>query len=459
MSQPIPRPAGLPLLGNVLDVQPSNTWASLKRLAERHGEIFQLTVLGRTIVFVASVALAQELCDERRFRKYVGGPVVEIRDAVHDALFTAYDDEPNWGVAHRIIAPRLQPAALALRFDEMRDIAAELLAVWKEARAPVEPFADLSRLGLETTTFTLGGLRLGCLTGPEHPMLRAMEDATAEAVLRPTRPALVNWLLHRGKWRAAIATLRAYAADVVRHRRANPTDRQDVLAAMLAARDPLTGRTLTDSQVVDQFASMPIGSSTAPCLLASALFLLLRNPDAAAKARAELDAVVAPGAPLQHEHLARLPYVEAVLRESLRLSFAAPGFNIEPVPRADKRDRTPVLLAGGKYRIAHDQPVIVVMAGVNRDAAVFADPLAFCPERMAGDAFAQLPPGAKIWFGNGKRECIGRHYAWQWSLLVLAMMLREVDFDMDDAAYELEMDGWFNVRPVGFRVRVKARGA
>lgn len=47
-------------------------------------------MLGKTIVFVASAALAEELCDERRFRKYVGGPIVEIRYAVNDSLFTAY---------------------------------------------------------------------------------------------------------------------------------------------------------------------------------------------------------------------------------------------------------------------------------------------------------------------------------------------------------------------------------
>lgn len=71
-------------------VDPSNTWASLKTLSEKYGEIFQINVLGKTIVFVAGAALAEEVCDEKRFRKYVGGPIVEIRYAVHDALFTAF---------------------------------------------------------------------------------------------------------------------------------------------------------------------------------------------------------------------------------------------------------------------------------------------------------------------------------------------------------------------------------
>lgn len=116
-----------------------------------------------------------------------------------------------------------------------------------------------------------------------------------------------------------------------------------------------------------------------------------------------------------------------------------------------------MLLGGGKYQIAHNQAMIIVMAGVNRDPAVFEKPLAFRPERMMSEAFGRLPAGAKRWFGSGKRECVGKHYAWQWTMTVLAMMLRKVDFEPVDAEYELEQDGWFNVRPIGFQVRVKAR--
>lgn len=42
------------------------------------------------------------------------------------------------------------------------------------------------------------------------------------------------------------------------------------------------------------------------------------------------------------------------MRESLRLSFAAPGFNIEPVPQPG--DKSPVLLGGSKYQVARDRP-------------------------------------------------------------------------------------------------------
>ncbi|KAH0601444.1 hypothetical protein MHUMG1_00319 [Metarhizium humberi] len=456
MPQPIPRPPGVPLLGNIFNITPSNTWASLNKLSEEYGEIFQITVLGHTIVFVGSVALAEELCDQKRFRKYVGGPIVEIRAAVHDALFTAFENESSWGIAHRIIAPHLSPEALGQQnFTEMRDLANELFAKWKklEANTVISPLSDLQRLDLETVTMTLFGQKLNCLEGPEHPMLKGMEDSTSEAMMRPTRLSLVNWLVYRNKFNKSIQTMRRYAADVVEHRKNNPTTRQDVLTAMMNNEDPETKKKLTDSQIIDEIVSMPIGSSTAPCLLTSAILLLLRNPDVISRARREIDAVVGEG-DISIEQLDELKYVQAIVRESLRLSSPAPGFNIEPLPSDSK---APVQLAGGKYQVAHNQPMIIVLAGVNRDPTVFEDPLAFKPERMVGEQFERLPEGAKKWFGNGKRECIGKHHAWQWSVLVLAMMLQKVDFEMADPEYKLEKDGWFNVRPVGFKTKVKLR--
>lgn len=496
MSHPIPQPRGLPLVGNVFDVNPSNTWQSLQRLAERYGEIFQITVLGHTVVFVAGAALAGEVCDERRFRKYVGGPIVEIRQAVHDALFTAFDHEEAWGVAHRICAPvLLGGGAEAGWCGEVAGCVGELIRRWTgggggggdgvgvgSGDGGVLLIDELNRLNLEATTLTLFGKKLNCIAaGEDHPMLQGMEDATSEAMKRPTRPGLVNWLFYGHKLRGATRAMReGYAAELVAHRRRNPADhgRRDLLWALMENKDPRTGRGLSESQVVDEIVSMPIGSSTAPCLVASAVYFLCRNPGCLAEARRELDAVLGPwagggdgdgdggdggGRQIGVDDLPRLKYVEGVVRESLRLSFAAPGFNVEPVPRHHPDgtpDTAPVLLGGGRYQVAHDQAVVVVLAGANRDAAVYEEPLAFRPERMVGQRFEGLPAGARRWFGNGKRECIGRRWAWVFSVVAVAALARECEFEMVDPGWELDgrQDGWFNLRPAGLRVRVRARG-
>ncbi|KAK3988762.1 cytochrome P450 [Cladorrhinum sp. PSN332] len=458
MSTPIPQPPGLPLLGNIKDVDPSNTWWSLKTLAEKYGEIFKIKVLGHEIVFVASAALAEEICDEKRFRKYVGGPIVEIRYTVHDALFTAYDHEENWGIAHRIMAPLLSTESVANHYDELLLCTQELINKWKSQGPDTkfQPLKDLNNLNLEATTLTLLGKKLDCINAAQqHPVIQAMEDATSEAMKRPNRPKLLNWLIYGGKFKRATKTLRSYAAECVANRKQHPTDRHDLLWGLLNATDPETGKALTEEQVIDEIVSMPIGSSTAPCALTSLVFYLLQTPEVVAKAREELDRVVGRDGSLKNEHLSRLEYIQGVVRETLRLSNAAPGFNIEPIPK--KGDTSPVLLQGGKYQIAHNQAMIIVLAGVNRDPAVFEAPLEFRPERMMGENFEKLPAGVKKWFGNGKRACIGKHWAWEFLVVVTARLIHEIDFEAVDKDYVVKTDGWFNVRPIDFYVKAKAR--
>ncbi|KAL8701646.1 MAG: hypothetical protein Q9201_004803 [Fulgogasparrea decipioides] len=454
MTTPIPKPPGVPLLGNIFDVDPSNTWVSLQKLWEKYGEIFKIQVLGQQIVFVGNVALCEELCDEKRFRKYVGGPIVEIRNAVHASLFTAFENEPIWGVHHRILAPQVTPAAVEGHFPEIRDCASELTAKWRDVNpnSPVSAIGELNRLDIETTTLCFYGRRLHGLTGPEPPMIKAMDGATGEAMKRPNRPKLLNWLLHQSRFEKDCKVMRQYAAECLEYRKTHPTDRKDMLYTMLNAKDPDTGKSLDEQQIIDEIVTMPIGSSTAPCVIASALYYLLKTPSCIATAREEVDSVVGDGE-FTHAHLEKLPYCAGIVRESLRLSAAAPGFNIEPLPDT----QGPVSLGGGKYQVPAKQTMIIVLHGVNRDPAVFAEPEAFKPERMVGEAFDKLPAGAKKWFGNGKRVCYGRHYAWMWSVIVLVTLLREVDFEMADPSYKLKQDGWFNLRPVGFDIKVKPR--
>jgi cytochrome P450 len=283
-----------------------------------------------------------------------------------------------------------------------------------------------------------------------------MEDATSEAIKRPTRPKLLNWLLYGGKLKKATKTLRTFGAELVKDRQEHPSDRRDLLWTLLNAKDPETDKALTESQIIDSIVTMPIGSSTAPCAIAAGILFLLQNPDALVRARDEIDAVVGDG-PLKHEHVSQLHYVAGLVRETLRLSCAAPGFNIEPVPKPG--DESPVFLGGGKYQIAHNQAMIIVLAGVNRDPAVFDEPLAFRPERMMGEAYEQLPAAVKKWFGNGKRECIGKHWAWEFLVVVMAKLIRELDFEAVDPKYELKQDGWFNIRPIDFFVKVRPRGS
>lgn len=52
---------------------------------------------------VSTAKLAQEVLDEKRFHKAIGGALIEVRHLVSDGLFTAHHGEPNWGIARAYI--------------------------------------------------------------------------------------------------------------------------------------------------------------------------------------------------------------------------------------------------------------------------------------------------------------------------------------------------------------------
>jgi cytochrome P450/NADPH-cytochrome P450 reductase len=70
-------------------------------------------------VIVSSYELLNELCDEKRFYKQPSGPLLQVRNGTGDGLFTAFGDEENWGLAHRILMPAFGPMSIRNMFDGM----------------------------------------------------------------------------------------------------------------------------------------------------------------------------------------------------------------------------------------------------------------------------------------------------------------------------------------------------
>lgn len=414
-------------------------------------------------MFVGSVALLEEICDETRFRKCVTGPVVEIRYSVHDSLFTAYDKEKSWGIAHRIMKPFVTQEATDAVFNDMAVVIPDLTKKWSAAaKKPTRVTDDLDVILLASCMQCFFNQRIHVLDGsPEVKskawnMVQAYEGATMEALKRPTRPKFLNWFYQR-RFSDMTKTMRSYAAEIVKSRKDNPSQsRKDMLDALLNGVDPESGEKLKDSQVLDEIITIFIGAATAANLLSYGLYYLAENPDARKKAAEEIDSIVGDG-PLDLTHLKQLHYVEACLRETIRLSATAPGFNIEPIPSKDPKNKAPILLAGGDYQIPHNQPMIAVLNAVNRDPNVFEHPEKFCPEQVIGDKWDKLPAAAKKGFGNGKRECIGKAWAWQWSFFTFASIIKENTWELADPNYKLHANGAFSIKPLDFELLMSAR--
>ena len=93
----IPKPRGLPLIGNLADLNSQTPVQSLMALARVHGPIFRISAFGDGMTIVSSQELVNEICDDKRFEKGVHPALKQLRDVGGDGLFTAYTGEANWG--------------------------------------------------------------------------------------------------------------------------------------------------------------------------------------------------------------------------------------------------------------------------------------------------------------------------------------------------------------------------
>ncbi len=454
---PIPQPKPKPLTGNVGDLEPHAGMQSLMRLSRQYGPIFRLSFPGgRSVIFVSSQELVDELCDTSRFDKRVHKALENIRDFAKDGLFTARTEEPNWGKAHRILMPAFGPLAIREMFPEMTDIAEQLLLKWERfgEQALINVTDDMTRLTLDTIALCGFDYRFNSFYQNEmHPFVGAMVDALAEAGARGARLPIQTqlMLMTQMRYQGDIRLMNEIVDSIIAERKADPVgaEKKDLLARMLAGRDPETGEGLSDENIRYQLVTFLIaGHETTSGLLSFTLYQLLKNPDVLQRLRQEVDDALQ-GRAAEVTDLPKLSYLDMVLKESLRLWPTAPAFGVYPFEKT---------VIGGKYEVTPYDTLIVLLPSLHRDPRVWqGDPERFDPERFSPEAEAALPENAYKPFGNGQRACIGRPFALQEAALVLAGIVQRFDLVMADPTYTLKIKETLTLKPEGFQIRAKRR--
>src|SRR5262245_12592624 len=102
---------------------------------------------------------------------------------------------------------------------------------------------------------------------------------------------------------------------------------------------------------------------------------LLHSPEALTRARLELEQTIGKGNPVEESDIARLPYLQAVVKETLRLHPPA----VLLLPRKALAD---VELNG--FTVPKGAQVLVNAWAIGRDASVWDNPDCFMAERFLG---------------------------------------------------------------------------
>ena len=452
-----PGPRGVPVLGNLFDLDQHNPIPSVIKLAQEYGPIFKLSTPNATRVIVSGHEVVNEVCDDARFDKFIAGGLVEMSKGVAGhGLFTTKTEDPLWQRAHAILMAPFSMQAMEQYVPKMQDIADQLLSKWDRLNPDdiVDVPADMTNLTLDTIALCGFGYRFNSFyRETPHPFVAAMIRSLLEAQTRGRQLPIKTRLRVRAQ--RQFDDDQAYMEGLVdslineRRQQGDAADNTDLLGRMLEGRDPRTGEGLDDENIRNQCVTFLIaGHETTSGLLSFAIYFLLKNPDVVRRARAEVDEVLGGTLAPTFEQIHRLTYVTQVLNEALRLWPTASGFN-----RYAREDT----VIGGRYRLPAGTSVMVMSAALHRDKSVWGpDAEEYNPDHVAPDKLGALPPDAFKPFGTGQRACIGRQFAMQEAILVLALLLQRFDF-VDAFDYELKIKTTLTIKPDEMRIQVVPR--
>jgi cytochrome P450 len=215
------------------------------------------------------------------------------------------------------------------------------------------------------------------------------------------------------RFKEARARLDATIYRIIVERRADPTDRGDLLSMLMAAQDSEgDGGSMTDLQLRDELMTLFLaGHETTANALTWTWYLLSQHPEVESRLHEELDRVLNGRLP-QGDDLPQLTYTEKVVAESMRL--------YPPAWIIGRRTLQDYEISS--YRLPVNTLMLISPYIMHRDPRYHPDPLRFDPERWTPEAKAGRPRFSYFPFGGGSRQCIGEAFAWMEGILLVATL-------------------------------------
>ncbi|KAJ2928444.1 hypothetical protein H1R20_g8641, partial [Candolleomyces eurysporus] len=177
------------------------------------------------------------------------------------------------------------------------------------------------------------------------------------------------------------------------------------------------------------------GSDTTVSIIASCILGLIEYPEVLKKAQAQIDSVVMPGHFPEFEQETSLPYISAIVYETLRWRDVAPTAVPHLLSTEDEYEG---------YRLPAGAIIIANAWAMLHDETIYPDPFTFNPDRFINPDTGQVDfarardPSHACW-GFGRRICPGRHMAFTSIWLAISSLVYV--FDIEKAKEKVRVVG------------------
>lgn len=337
----------------------------------------------------------------------------EMRDLLGPNLFDLR--YRGWLPRRRVLQPVFTKHNVHRFGGHMADIAEAVADRWSDG-ARIDLDTEARRVTLGALGRSVLGLDLQSHTDAVADPVRTAITYIADRGANPFRAP--RWLPTpaRRRARAASAVLHRFAGEILGACRADPDRDAPLVQALIAARDPETGRQLSDAEIRCELVIFLLaGHDTTSTTLSYAMWALGHHSEIQDRVRAEVAGLGQRR--LTPADVPQLRYTVAVLHEALRLC--------PPAPVVTRTATADIDVAG--YRVEAGTELVVGISAMHRDPALWDNPLIFVPDRFSPENSADRDRWQYLPFGGGPRSCIGDHFAMLEATLALATIIRDVE--------------------------------
>ncbi|KAM7491309.1 hypothetical protein LguiA_034230 [Lonicera macranthoides] len=393
-----PGPTGLPIVGNLFDVGPK-PHESLAKLAKKHGPLMTICLGTVTSIVASSAEMAKGLLqknDEACSGRFVPDAVTALRN---------YDLAVIW------ISAALNQMSNTLVSENVTDFKSQSIG-------------GSNGLKFRSAVKTLMAVDQKFNLVDMFPWLKPLDPQR----VRQKAKVAYDWLDEVSQ---------GFIDERLRHREANLARYGDLLDSLLDySKENEVDFSLKHVKIllVDLFLA---GTETSSNTIEWAMAEMILQPNIMAKVRQEIIETVGAKGRIQEAEILKLPYLQAVVKETMRLHLTVPLL----VPHKTEKD---VKLNG--YLIPKNAQVLVNAWAIARDAKYWDNPTCFMPERFLdsefdfkGQNFTYLP------FGSGRRICPGIPLAQRVVSLMIASFVYHFDWKLPHGTHKLDMNDIFGL--------------
>ncbi|KAM0015469.1 putative geraniol 8-hydroxylase [Helianthus debilis subsp. tardiflorus] len=446
-----PGPSGLPIIGNLLDLGPK-PHESLAKLSKKHGPLMTIRLGSITSLVASTPEAAREILqrnDEVCSGRIVPDAVTALAD--HDVAVLWIPANDEWRTIRKALNTYLTHQHKLDTLRDLRQNVVEGMLDFLNESGRKKVGVDIGKLAFavalnqmsntcvsqNVTSYDsddIGGFKTAVKTLMEvdgkfniadiFPVLKPLDPQN----IRRQAKAAYDWFDN---------VTEVFISERLKHRESKLPRFGDMLDSLLdysEANEAEFNFKHIKILLVDLFLA---GTETSSNTTEWAMTELLLNPDMFSKVREEVSTIVGKDGKIQEAKILDLPYLHAVIKETMRLHISVPLL----VPH-----KTECVVKLGEYIVPRNTQILVNAWAMARDPKYWENPIKFNPERFLengldykGQHFEFIP------FGSGRRMCPGIPLAHRVVSLMVASFVYHYDWKLPHAKEDMDMNDIFGL--------------